>query len=496
VSQRTRLQRALRLSTASLGNKVARGAGFQFVGIALRTVITVGSTAVLARLLTPQDFGLVAMATVITEFAALFGAFGFTNVLIQKSRITRLQLDTVFWATLGLGSLLAVLVLLLSFMAGWLFADPMVASLLQILCVTFVINSLTSVPWVVLSRSMLFQLEFLINITTVIVRTAAAVAAAWLGMGVWSLVVGALVGALTSVVLNFAAVPYRPRLRFDAQLITGTWRTSGSYFGNTALHYASTNLDLILIGRGLGAASLGLYQNARSLTDEIRARIAMPIQHVLFPAFSALQSEIGRFRDLVQRAGRMLAAVVIPIGFGVSANATELVLVLYGQKWVAMTPVMAMFGLSAALRASTAIASPLFSASDRVGQAFRLNLIGAALLITGVLVSMPWGIEGVAVAVALASVFSLYILRSALNTIGLGWGAVGRMLGPPAVAALLMWVVTAGLRALEWSDSPGVALMGHVVAGALIYLGCLLLLSRHFAGDAKAIYATLRSRGR
>lgn len=496
MTSRTRLQRAFRLSTASLGNKVARGAGFQFVGIALRTVITVGSTAVLARLLTPQDFGLVAMATVITEFAALFGAFGFTNVLIQRARITRLQLDTVFWATLGLGSLLALLVFCLSFVSAWLFADPMVASLLQVLCVTFVINSLTSVPWVVLSRSMLFQLEFLINITTVIVRTAAAVVAAWMGMGVWSLVVGALVGAFTSVVLNFAAVPYRPRLRFHAPLITRTWRTSGSYFGNTALHYASTNLDLVLIGRGLGAAPLGLYQNARSLTDEIRARIAMPIQHVLFPAFSALQSEIGRFRDLVQRAGRMLAAVVIPIGFGVSANATELVLVLYGPQWVAMTPVMAMFGLSAALRASTAIASPLFSASDRVGQAFRLNLIGAALLMAGVLAAMPWGIEGVAVAVVLASVFSLFILRSALDTIDLGWGAVASMLGPPALAAMVMWMVTAGLRAQEWFESPASALLVQVLAGGLFYLGCLLVISGHFASDAKAVLATLRSRNR
>jgi PST family polysaccharide transporter len=496
MNSRTRLQQAFSLQTAALGKRVARGAGFQFVGIALRTVITVGSTAVLARLLTPQDFGLVAMATVITELAALFGAFGFTNVLIQRTRITRLQLDTVFWATLGLSSLLAAVVFLLSFVSGWFFADPMVASLLQVLCITFVINGLTSVPWVVLSRSMLFQLEFLINVTTVVVRTASAVLAAWLGMGVWSLVVGAVVGAITAVVLNFAAVPYRPRLRFHAPLITRTWRTSGSYFGNTALYYASTNLDLVLIGRGLGAASLGLYQNARALTDEIRARIAIPIQHVLFPAFSALQSDIDRFRALVLRAGRMLAAVVIPIGFGVSANAPELVLVLYGQKWVAMTPVMAMFGLSAALRASTAIASPLFNARDRVGQAFRLNLVGAAILIAGVFVALPWGIEGVSVAVAIASIFSLYILRSAFATIDLGWGAVAGMLGAPAVAAALMWVLTYSLRALEWTHSPGLALLTHFVAGALCYVGCLLAISRQFVSDAKAVYDTVRSRGR
>jgi len=475
-----------------LDEKVARGAGFQFLGIVLRTVITIGSTAILARLLTPADFGLVVMATVVTELAGLLGAFGFTNVLIQRSSISRLQLDTVFWATLGVGGLLTLLVLALSFVSGWLFADPMVGSLLQVLCLTFVIGSFTSVPWVVLSRSMLFKLEFLINITTVIVRTTAAVISAWMGLGVWSLVVGALVGSVTSVVLNYLAVPYRPRLRFHAPLLTRTWRTSGGYFGSTALYYVSMNLDLLLIGRALGAAPLGLYQNARSLTDEIRARIAIPIQHVLFPAFSALQGDVVRFRDLVLRAGRLLAAVVIPIGFGVSANAAELVLVLYGSKWTAMTPVMAMFGLSAALRASTAIASPIFNASDRVGLAFRYNLIGSALLMVGVFVALPWGIEGVAIAVALTSTYSLVILHAAFRLLGLTWRDMVAVLGPPTLAASAMWLVTFGLRQLEWTALPAAALAGHVLVGALVYLVCLLLVSRRLWGDLQAAIAIVR----
>ncbi len=492
MKARTRLQHAYRLRTTALGKKVVRGASFQFVGIALRTVITIGSTAILARLLTPADFGLVAMATVITEFAGLFGAFGFTNVLIQRSSITRLQLDTVFWATLGVGVVLALVVLALSFVSGWLFSDPTVGSLLRLLCLTFVIGSFTAVPWVVLSRSMYFELEFLINITTVVVRTAAAVISAWMGLGVWSLVVGALVGSVTSVVLNYLAVPFRPRLRFHAPLLTRTWRTSGGYFGNTALYYASMNLDLLLIGRALGAAPLGLYQNARSLTDEIRARIAMPIQHVLFPAFSALQNDTVQFRGLVLRAGRLLAAVVIPIGFGVSANATELVMVLYGQKWVAMTPVIAMFGLSAALRASTAIASPLFNASDRVGLAFRYNLIGAGLLIGGVFVALPWGIEGVAMAVALASAYSLFVFHAAFRLMGLTWRDVTAVLGPPAMAAAVMWAVTLGLRQTQWSAFPAVELAGHVLAGAVVYLACLLLMSRRIWADVQAVLGVLR----
>lgn len=492
--RRTLVQRSFRLRTDALGQRVARGAGFQFLGIGLRTALTIGSTAILARLLTPADFGYIAMATVVTELAALFGAFGFTNVLIQRRAITRLQLDTVFWATLAINCTLAAAVFALSFAVGWLFADPMVAPLLRVLCLSFVFAGLTAVPWVVLSRLMRFRTEFWINIATVAIRIAAAVVSAWAGLGVWSLVVGALVGAAVSALLNFANVRFVPRWRFHLPLLIATWRTSSSYLGNGALHYLNTNLDLLLIGRQMGAAPLGFYQNARSLTDEIRARIAMPIQHVLFPAFSALQTDRERFRQLVLRAGRLLAAVVVPIGVGVSANARELVLVLYGAQWQPMIPVMSMFGLSAALRASTAIASPLFNANDRVGQALRYNVIATVLLVVAVLLAMPYGIDAVAVGVALTSLYSLVVLRAAFALIGLRARHVLAVLGAPALASAVMWLATLGLHQAHWDLRPAAMLALQVAAGAAVYLVVLHLLSHQYLRDFRQAGAMILHR--
>ena len=416
------LRQSFLLHSEGLGRRVAGGAGYQFLGVALRTLVTLGSTAVLARLLTPADFGYVAMATVVTEFATLLGSFGFSNVLIQRRRVTRLQFDTVFWAMLGLETLLALGVLAASFLAGWLYDDPHVGPLLRVMSLGFVISALTAVPSVVLLRLMRFDAVFWINMGTIVARSALAIACALLGWGMWSLVVGSLLGNAVGVLMHFLAAPYRPRARFHWPFIARTWRTSTGYFGNTALYFVNMNLDLLLIGRQLGAASLGFYQNARSLTDEIRGRIAMPIQQVLFPAFSALQDDRPRFQQLVMRAGRLLAAVVVPIGFGVSANAQELVLVLYGEQWRPMIPVMATFGLSAALRASTAIASSLFNANDRVGLAFRYNVWSMLLTIGGVLLAMPHGIEAVAAAVALTSLYALVPYRAALRLIGLARG--------------------------------------------------------------------------
>lgn len=483
-SKRGLVQQSFRFqNSGGLGSKVASGAAYQMLGIAMRTALTIGSTAVLARLLVPADFGYLAMAAVVTEFAGLFGSFGFTNVLIQRRSITRLQLDTMFWATLGIGSMLGLLVFALSFFSGVLFADPKVGALLRVLCMHFPLTSLMAVSWVVLSRQFKFRTQFAITTGAVAIRAAGAIALALAGFGVWSLVLGSLLGSISTVLLSWWFVPYLPRLRAHWQFLGATWRTSGGYFGSTVMYYINMNLDLLMLGRSLGPTALGYYQNARSLTDEIRARIAMPIQHVLFPAFSSVQSDRPQFHRLLLRATRMLVAIVVPIGVGVSANATELVKVLYGDQWLPMIPVMAMFGISAAIRAATATASPLFNAMDRVGLALRYNTAGTVLMVGGVLLAMPHGIHMVAVAVALTSLYSLVAFRAAFLLVGLSTTDAFMVLLRPILASALMWLAIEAFRLFVFQGAPVPMLALQVLVGAVVYLTALHLMSRQYLED-------------
>ena len=493
--RRSLIRRSFVLSTDDLGRRVASGAGFKFLGMGLRTVLTIGSTAVLARLLTPADFGHMAMAAMVTEFAGLFASFGFTSILIQRHRITRLQIDTVFWASMGLGALLTLMVLLASFVAGWLFADPRVGPVLRLLSLNFLLGALTSVSWVVMSRLLRFQAEFWIQIVSITVRAAVAIAAGWAGWGVYSLVAGGLAGLLAQAVAGFIYVPYWPRLRFHMPFITSTWRTSGSYFGGGTLYYVITNLDLFVIGRTLGATGLGYYQNARTLTDEIRARIAAPIQHVLFPAFSAMQTDLQRAREMVMLTSRLLAAVVVPVGFGISANARELVLLLYGPQWAPMIPVLALLGASSALRAATTVSGPLFAALDRVGLGLRYSAVGAVIFLVLVLAATPFGLNAVAAATALSSLYTLIGCRAGFGLIGLGWRAIGQALVPPFVAASVMWITTELARGLTQPHWPmGITLLAHVVLGAIVYMACLHLLSRQYWQDLRVAATKFRRR--
>ena len=441
--------------------------------------------AILARLLTPADFGYIAMATTVTELAALFGSFGFGNILVQRKVINRLQMDTLFWAGLLVGLGLTTVVFLLSFVAKSLFGNAIIGDLLRVLSLSFLLGGLTVVHGAIISRMMWFRLEFGIQIAVILCRSLVAIAFAYNGYGVWSLVAGALAGAASGVLLALLAVPFLPRFRFHSAYLASTWRTSVSYFGGSILYYISMNVDVLLIGRQLGASALGFYQNARSLTDEVRGRLAMPLQQVLFPAFSALQADYERLQRTVIHSGRLLAAVIVPVGFGISAVADELVPALYGSQWLDMIPVLSMFGLGAAFRGSTAIASPLFNSRDRVGLSFRYNLIGTLITVVAIFISLPYGIRAVSAAVALSTLYTLVGFRVGLGLIGLSTKHVLIILGPPLMAAASMWLAIWAMRpyGAAWLSVPLVALAAHVIFGVFVYAIVLHIVSRQYFVD-------------
>lgn len=488
---------ALRLNSDNLGQRVVNGASFTFLGIVLRTLLTIGSMAILARLLTPADFGYIAMATVVTEFAGLLGSFGFANILVQRPVITRLQLDTIFWVALGIGCTIAALVFGLSFLAGWLFGDEMIGALLRVLCLSFILGSLSTVHEAILARLMRFRTEFYIQISAVAIRAAVAITLAYLDFRVWSLVAGAVTGSLVVTLLMAHTVHYIPRRRFDLRYLLSTWKTSGSYMGNTVLYYLYMNVDLLLIGRQLGASPLGYYQNARSLTDEVRGRIAMPLQRVLFPAFSSIQTDTGRLQQSVLRSGRLLAAIICPIGIGLAAVSSELVPLLYGEQWLPMIPILSMLGVSAALRGSTAIGSPLFNSQNRVELAFRYNAFATCLFVVSVVLAMPHGLQAVALAISANALVSVAIFRVALGLIGLTSGAVMHILARPMAASVVMWGVIAGLR-VGIADMPlhvFAKLLLFIATGAVVYILVLPALSRQYLHDFTELAHKLFNRG-
>lgn len=493
---RTRVQRAFRPTTDDLGRRVVKGAVFTFLGIGLRTTITIGSMAILARLLTPADFGHLAMATVVTELAAVFANFGFGSILIQRWRISRLQIDTMHWSAVGLGLALTAIVYTLSFFASNFFQDDLVGPLLRVLCLSFILEEMSMVPRSLLARRMQFKLDFYVQSGMLLTRAGTAIGLALNGFGVWSLAVGSLAGLVMQVVVCQLLAGYWPRFRFNLRFLKSTWRTNGGYFGNGILFYINANLDYLLIGRMLGPTLLGQYQNSRSLTDEIRVRMVQPLQRVLFPAFSAMQNEADRFRDGILRSGRLLAIVFMPVGFGLAAVAPELVLVLYGDQWLPMIPILQVIAISTGITPATTIGSPIFNATNRVGLLFKLYSLQTLLAAVFLVVGSHWGVMGLAWSRLVFSFVILCFFRVALGLVGMKTRHLLQIIGGPAIAASLMWFMLGFARQniqVLWSTT--IAQLAALVGlGILCYAITSLMVSRAHVRDLWEIVNKLRGK--
>lgn len=491
---RNQIQKAFNPTADNLGSRVVHGAAFTFLGIGLRTAVTVGSMAVLARLLTPADFGHVAMATVITELAAIFANFGFGAILVQRLRISRIQLDTMYWSAVALGVILTVLVFALSFVASQFFQDDEVGPLLRVLCLAFILEELTMVPRSLMTRRMQFKLDFYVQSGMLLARAGTAILMALNGWGVWSLVGGALAGLVVQTVAYQAITGYWPRFRFSTVFLRSTWRTNGGYFGNGILFYINANLDFILIGKTLGATLLGQYQNARSLTDEIRARMVQPLQRVLFPAFSAIQNDPLRFQDGILRSGRLLALVFIPVGFGIAAVAPELVWVLYGEQWLPMIPILQIISIASGLSAPTYIGSPIFNATNRVGLSFKLYFIATVIAAVLMLLGSHWGLMGVAWSRLLIALVGLVFFRISLGLVDMNSRHIWQIMGGPCVAAGLMWGLVGLARepVVSWTADIPVQLAILIALGVAIYVLTSLVASPAHVRDAKDVATKLR----
>lgn len=490
------LQQSFVLRNNQLGERVVNGALYTFAGILLRTTLTFGSMAILARLLTPADFGYIAMATVLTELAALFSNFGFASVLIQRRVINRLHVDTVFWASTALGLLLGASIYLAAPLAEALYGEAVTKDILRFMSLPFIFAGMVVIHSALLTRLMRFRTIFLIDITAVVARILTAISMAFLGFGVWSLVAGSLAGSLLLLISYLILVPYRPRMKFDVRYIQRTWKTSSSYFGSGILFYLNSNIDLLLIGRSLGATSLGYYQNARSLTDEVRSRIAVPLQQVLFPAFSSIQNDQERLQRSILRSGRLIAVIIFPVGFGIAAIADDLVPLLYGDQWLAMIPILKLLGFSTAVRASSAIATPIYNSMNKVGLALRYNALGTAIMVISAILAIPYGINAVAAMIALTSLYSLIVLNISLRLVNLNTADQLRIIASPAACAGIMWVSVVAARSLmyekPWSDA--VTLIALSALGAAIYTFLLLLTSPAYKSEIKLLFRQIGHR--
>ena len=462
----------------TLGERVRRGIAWTAATRVVLQVITLGGQAVLARVLLPADFGLVALVLVINGFAALVTELGLAAAVVQSRRLTDRLLVTAFWVNALSGVVVTAVVFAIAPLVGWFYDDPRVVPLVQLSSLAFVLN-VASVHQAMLQRSLRFRAIGALDVANNVVGLGATITLALAGFGAVSLVLGPLVQVVVKDVLVWATVRWRPRGFVGRAELGELWRFGGGLTGSNILYFVSRNTDTVALGRTVSAGDLGLYSRSYTLMMMPLIQVTTVFSRVLLPAFSQMQGDLPRLRRAWTTTVRSALLVGLPIGLGVACTSPALVETLYGRRWLGMVTTLTLLAASVPPQLLGRNVGPVLQALGRTGLQFRLAVFSTAMTLAAIAVGLSWGITGVAMALLVQSWLIIAVpLRAVMRLIDLGVGELWRALRGLLLAALCL--VAAALAA-RWASQglPAPAVLGvQTAAGAVAYLGVLLLVDR------------------
>ena len=366
-------------------------------------VFQIAGTVILARLLTPTDFGLVAMVSVIVAFGKLLRDAGLSTAVVQRQTITQGQCSTLFWANVGLSLLLGGCVALAAPAIARFYDQPELTLLVIGLAIPLAIGGLATQHSALLRRNMMFGAMALAQVGHQAAYFVGAVILALLGFGYWSLAGASFFSALADVLLTFFTCRWLPSWPKRGTGAVSLMRFGGDVLGFNVLNYFSTNADNILVGRFLGPNPLGLYSRAYNFFALPMVQVRNPIARVGLPALRLLVDEPGRYRKYFAKIVNIVATLSFPMGMICVVEGAFLIEVLLGDQWVGATPVFRILG--AAMMIQPAVAT-LGLVQLSFGESRRYLVWGcvtAVVYVASFAAGLPWGIAGVAGVYALAN---------------------------------------------------------------------------------------------
>jgi O-antigen/teichoic acid export membrane protein len=482
----------------SIEQLAKRGVVWKFLSEGFTQVSRVIFVFVLARLLTPEDYGLAAEAMIFTGFVLGFSDLALGAALVQRRRLTEADRSTVFWLGLGVGLCLTVLGVALSGPMAELFGSPEVQDLMQVLSISFVVVSLGTTQKALLTREMSFRTLELRVMTASLAGWVVGVVAAFSGAGPWSLIAKEMVDVTVATVFVWLATPWRPRAVFSRRSLVNLGGFSSYVLGARVAYYTQTTVWTVLVGRTLGPKSLGIANVSSTMVTMPVDRIAMPVAHVLWPAFSHLQSEPARIGSIWLRTMRAVAAVSFPSLAGLAVVAPDFVSVVLGERWNGAAPVIQVLTLAGAATSIGAWNQSILMALGRANVVFAFSVLTLLVDVIAVVATLQWGVVGVAsgISVAVTAVAFVYLTYTA-RSIGVPLAAVARALAGPTEATALMLSVVLPLRlALDaWDVDATWRLPICIAAGVAAYLPAVYWRAADVVADIQTLVPSRLRRG-
>ena len=482
--------------TNTIGRRTARGGVVTIISHGLKFVLSIGATAVLARLLSPQDYGLIGMVAVFTGFVAMFKDAGLSLATVQRPEISYEQISTLFWVNVTLSTAITLLMIVLAPAIGWFYSEPRLVMITIATAAGFMFGGLAVQHEALLKRQMRFYALSIIAFVSMMVGYAVGIILAWRGAGYWALVFSQLALLASNLLGVWIVCRWRPGRPQRNTGVRSMLSFGGNVTGYALINYVSNNSGNLVVGRIFGPQPLGLYTKAAQLLSLPTEQINEPLATVSIPALSRLADDPKRYRQAYLRIMEKVIMVTMPAIALMMATSDWVVRIILGSQWSDSARLVVFMGIAALFQPVMSTAGWLLVSQGRVREMLRWSLINAPISILSIVAGLPWGVAGVAASWALGRIFVANPL--------LFWfvGRKGpvrtrdfyRLLAPFTLASLFSLATCIAFRRFVPITNP---VLGFLVCGVVVGVSTLLVLAVMPAGrkalvDIKSSLTLLR----
>jgi PST family polysaccharide transporter len=439
--------------------------------------LRIGSTIVLARLLTPKDYGLIAMVTSITNFVMMLKDMGLSTATIQKAEINHSQVSTLFWLNVAVGFGLFVITVGLAPIIAWFYGDQRLIWITLALSSVFLFAGLNVQHQALLRRQMRFGTLAMVEIIALIIGIATAIIAAHYRAGYWALILMQLATSVSSVIGIWVACKWRPGWPVRRSRVRSMVHFGLNITGFNIVNYFSRNLDNVLIGRFCGPGVLGLYSRAYSLLLWPIDYIRIPLTLVAMPALSRIQKDLVRYRSYCTKLASLLALVSMPLTIFLAVCSDNVVRILLGDKWSGASILFKIMAIIGFIQTPAGVRSVVVVSLGQSGRYLKFGLFNSIATVASFIIGLPWGAVGVATSYAIVNYLILipslwYCFRFSPITTVVFLQAVLR----PTIASLCMGAAIFPVY-LFLANQPDIVVVGACfLIGLLAYLLVLVLI--------------------
>lgn len=460
----------------ALVERTVKGTAWNYATFILGKLVTFAATTILARLLAPEDFGLMSLGLIAINYLDTFGELGVGSAVIFRRENDKDNANVAFTMAMLVNIILAAIAFLVAPAVAAFFKEPRVIPVVQVLAVTFIFSGLGRIHEALLKKDLKFRKTVIPQIAKTTVKAVVSIGLALMGYGVWSLVWGQVAASLVVSVFYWWALRWRPRLSLNLTIVHRLLSYSSHIVLAEILGMIQNNLDYLIIGRLLGSIPLGYYTMAFRIPELVIINLCYVVSMALFPAYARLQDQLDKLKRGFLSTLKYVAMITVPIGIGLTIITPEFIEVFFSDRWQPAVPAMQALSLYALVYSLSFNSGDVYKAIGRPDVLNKLSIVKLGVTIPALWIAASYSIYHVAWAQLGANILLTFIrLDVARRLLSLDWRRIASSLKPGFAGALVMGLAVYFLRLGMLGLSPLVRLFVLPAVGLLVYVAVIRL---------------------